>query len=36
MMDVADIQELFRYNQWANHRVFVAVSGLPLKNSRGI
>jgi DinB family len=30
MMDVADIQELYRYNQWANDRVFEAVSGLVL------
>jgi uncharacterized damage-inducible protein DinB len=30
MMDVADIQELYRYNQWANDRVFEAVSGLAL------
>jgi uncharacterized damage-inducible protein DinB len=28
MMDVADIQELYRYNQWANDRAFEAVSGL--------
>ncbi len=28
MMDVADIQELYQYNQWANDRVFDAASGL--------
>jgi uncharacterized damage-inducible protein DinB len=28
MMDVAGIQELFRYNQWANDRAFEAASGL--------
>ena len=27
MMDVADIQELYRYNQWANDRAFEAASG---------
>ena len=27
-MDVSDIQELYRYNQWANDRVFEVVSGL--------
>jgi uncharacterized damage-inducible protein DinB len=31
MMDVADIQELYRYNQWANDRVFEAVSGMTLE-----
>ena len=28
MMDVTDIQELYRYNHWANGRVLEAVSGL--------
>jgi uncharacterized damage-inducible protein DinB len=28
MMDLADIQELYRYNQWANDRVFDRVCGL--------
>jgi uncharacterized damage-inducible protein DinB len=28
MMDIAAIQELYRYNQWANDQVFGAVSGL--------
>lgn len=28
MMDVADIQELYRYNQWANDRIFEPVTGL--------
>ena len=31
MMDVADIQELYRYNQWANDRAFEAASGLTLE-----
>jgi uncharacterized damage-inducible protein DinB len=31
MMDVVAIQELYRYNQWANDRVFGAVSGLTLQ-----
>ena len=31
MMDVAGIQELYRYNQWANDRAFEAVSGLTLE-----
>jgi uncharacterized damage-inducible protein DinB len=30
MMDVADIQELYRYNQWANDRAFEAASRLTL------
>jgi uncharacterized damage-inducible protein DinB len=30
MIDVADIQELYRYNQWANDRAFEAVAGLTL------
>lgn len=30
MMDVADIQELYRYNQWANDRAFEAASDLTL------
>ena len=29
-MDVADIQELYRYNEWANDRIFEAVSRLTL------
>jgi uncharacterized damage-inducible protein DinB len=28
MIDLADIQELFRYNQWANNRMFDTVCGL--------
>ena len=28
MMDVADIQELYRYNQWANDRAFEAAFDL--------
>jgi uncharacterized damage-inducible protein DinB len=32
MMDLADIQELYRYNQWANDRVFDAVCGLSLND----
>ena len=31
MIDVADIQELYRYNQWANDRAFEAASGLTLE-----
>ena len=31
MMDVAGIQELYRYNQWANDRAFEAASGLTLE-----
>ena len=31
MRDVADIQELYRYNQWANDGAFEAVSGLTLE-----
>src|SRR5687768_7846935 len=31
MMDVASIQELYRYNEWANDRIFEAVSGLTQK-----
>jgi uncharacterized damage-inducible protein DinB len=31
MIDVADIQELFRYNQWANDRAFEVASGLTLE-----
>jgi uncharacterized damage-inducible protein DinB len=31
MMDVAGIQELYRYNQWANDRAFDAASGLTLE-----
>ena len=31
MMDVAGIQELFRYSQWANDRAFEAASGLTLE-----
>jgi uncharacterized damage-inducible protein DinB len=30
-MDVAGIQELYRYNQWANDRAFEAASGLTLE-----
>ena len=36
-MDVSDIQELYRYNQWANARIFEAVSGLtPLEFTRDL
>jgi uncharacterized damage-inducible protein DinB len=31
MIDVADIQELYRYNQWANDCAFDVVSGLTLE-----
>ena len=31
MMDVASIQELYRYNQWANGRAFEAASRLTLE-----
>jgi uncharacterized damage-inducible protein DinB len=31
MIDVADIQEFYRYNQWANDRAFEAVSHVTLE-----
>ena len=31
MIDAADIQELYRYNQWANARAFETASGLTLE-----
>lgn len=31
MIEVADIQELYRYNEWANDRAFEAASGLTLE-----
>jgi uncharacterized damage-inducible protein DinB len=37
MTDVAGIQELYRYNQWANHRIFDCVSGVtPQKFTRDL
>jgi uncharacterized damage-inducible protein DinB len=32
MMNVADIQELYRYNQWANDRVLEAAAGLSVQD----